>query len=108
MEKYVVNVSPDFHGRFTNAKLQSATICLANNALKKPQVIVDLVEHAMDLTKMTTSKDAESDQQQQGRRVERKANQEAKRKESNLNLQEAICATMMHLICVVHAGMTLQ
>ena len=33
------------------------------NALYTVQVIVDLVEHAMDLTEMTTSKDAESDQQ---------------------------------------------
>ena len=66
MEKSVANVWPDIHGRFTNAKPQSAKISLVQIAVMQIQVTVEWVlKHAMDLTKMTTSKDAESDQQQQ-------------------------------------------
>ena len=43
---------------------------------------MEVVRLAMDLTEMTSSKDAKSDQQQQGQRDESKAKHKAKRNES--------------------------
>ena len=66
MDRCVANASPDFRGRFIHAKLQTAKMSVVQIAVMRIQVTVEWVlKHAMDLTEMTTSKDAESDQQQQ-------------------------------------------
>ena len=105
MEKSAANVWLDIHGRSTNAKLQSATICLVQIAVMQTQVSVEWVlEPAMDLTEKTTLKDARSDQQQQWRRVQRKADEKGWRK-TNLNVEATIPASIMHIMYDVHADM---
>ena len=69
------------------------------HALWRIQVFVDMVSVAMDLTKMTTSKHAESDQQQQGRRHKSEAQSTRKnRMKLQLNQLATICAAQPRTI----------
>ena len=82
MDACAASASQSFHGRFTNAKLQTATKNYVKTVLLPVQASVEVVKPAMDLTKMTSSKDAKSDQKQQGQKDESKAKHKAKRNES--------------------------
>ena len=88
-----VNTWQDFHGHFTNARIQIATMYYVKDALWRVQVFVNMVSVAMDLTEMITSKHAESDQQQQGRRHKSEAQSRRKnRMKLQMNQLATICA----------------
>ena len=64
MDGCAASASQGSHGRFTLAKLQTATNNYVNNVLCPVQVSVEVVERAMDRTEMIIWQNVKNDRQQ--------------------------------------------